>query len=404
MNLGYRITALFALAAAALGLAACGGSGDDSSSTGNSAGTIKIMAMGPIEAPQFSLESIKVGAEAAVDEINADGGVNGKQIDLIVCNDGNDTNKAVACAREAIKEEVAAMVGGYTLFEPQVVPLIEAAGIPWIGPTAIQNSTSKSYYLLGGEGATLAFSMGLYLDERGCKQSVAIGENLPTVKPAAALFNLGVEAGGGTPGEPVYGAENAADWAPFVAAATGSGADCISILTSPTNAPKIVSAAAQSGESITTIAPLSVLPAESVEALGKTAEGVILVSGYLPYSAQTPAIKRLEAEAKKISAEVPLDSVLESTYAATKLFADVAEGEGEVDAQNTAAALSKLKHYDTELGPVVDFTAANPTTTFSRVTNTKVFVLEVKNGEIVLAQKQPLDTMPAFEALAEAGK
>jgi ABC-type branched-subunit amino acid transport system substrate-binding protein len=400
MNLGYRIGALVALSASALGLAACGGSSSDTSSSG----AIKVMAMGPIEAPQFSLESIKVGAEAAVDQINAEGGVNGEQIDLIVCNDGNDTNKAVACAREAVKEEVAAMVGGYTLFEPQVVPIIEAAGIPWIGPTAIQNSTSKSYFLLGGEGATLAFAMGLYLDEAGCKQSVAIGENLPTVKAAAGLVELGVQAGGGSPGEAVFGASNAADWAPVVAAATGAGADCLSILTSATNAPQVVAAVAQSGEQVTVRAPLSILPAESVAALGSAADGTILVSGYLPYSAKTPALKRLESKARKISPKVPLDAILESTYAAVKLFAHAAEGESEVDAASTVKALEKVKGYDTELGPIVDFTQGNPTKTFDRVVNTKVFVLEAQGGEIVLAQKQPLDTMPAFEALAAAGK
>jgi len=408
MDLGYRIGALAALAASAIALAACGGSGDDTSggSTGgaDAEGTIKIMAMGPVEAPQFSLESIKVGAEAAVDEINGAGGIDGQQIELIVCNDGNDTNKAVACAREAVKEEVAAMVGGYTLFEPQVVPIVEAAGIPWIGPTAIQNSTSESYFLLGGEGATLAFAMGLYFDEIGCEESVAVGENLPTAKAAAGLYELGVQAGGGTPGKPVYGASNAADWAPVVAAATGAGADCLAIITSATNAPKVVQAAAQSGEDVKVAAPLSVLPAESVQALGAAADGTILVSGYLPYSAKTAALKKLETEAKAISPQVPLDAILESTYAAVKLFAHAAETEPEVDAANTAKALAAVKAYDTELGPVVDFTAANPTETFSRVVNTKVFVLEAKNGEIVLARKQPLDTAPAFEALAAAGK
>src|SRR5262249_45906333 len=163
----------------------------------------------------------------------------------------------VACAREAISDEVAAMVGGYTIFEPQVVPLVERAGIPWVGPTAIQNSTSSSYFLLGGEGATLAFAMGLYLDEQNCKQSVAVGENLPTAKAAAQLVELGIQAGGGTPGEAVYGASNAADWGPVVAAATDAGADCLALLTSATNAPKVVTAVAQSGEDVTLTAPLS---------------------------------------------------------------------------------------------------------------------------------------------------
>lgn len=400
-----RVTGLpAALAICALALAACGSSDESSSGESGSTETVKIMAMGPIEAPDFSLPSIGVGAEAAVEKINAAGGIDGQQIELIVCNDGNDPNKAVACAREAIDEEVAALVGGYTIFEPQVVPLVERAGIPWIGPTAIQNSTSESYFLLGGEGATLAFGMGLYLDEQNCEKSVAVGENLPTVKAAAQLFELGVQVGGGSAGEAVYGASNAADWGPVVAAATGDGADCLALITSATNAPKVVTAVAQSGEDITLTAPLSILPAESVAALGSAADGTILMSGYLPFSADAPAVAELEAAAKKIDPQVPLDAQLESAYAAVETFADAVAGLPEVDAETTAAALAKVRAFDTGLGPVVDFTGSNLTQTFSRVVNTDVYVLEARNGEIVLKQKEPLDTLPAFEALAAAGK
>lgn len=397
-----------AVAICALALTACGGgsssSGSDTSGGEASGKTIKLMAMGPIEAPQFSLPSIGVGAEAAADQINEEGGVDGKQIDLIVCNDENDPNKAVACAREAIEEEVAALVGGYTIFEPQVVPLIEKAGIPWVGPTAIQNSTSPNYFLLGGEGATLAFAMGLYFDQEHCKMTVPVGENLPTAKAAAGLVELGVQAGGGTPGKAVYGASNAADWGPVVAAASGEGGDCLALLTSATNGPKVVTAVAQSGEELRLASPLSILPGESIEALGSAADGTILMSGYLPFSAATPTVAKLEAEAQKIDPKVPLDAELESAYASVETFAKAVEGLPTVNAETTMEALPKLKGFDTGLGPVADFTRTNPTKTFSRVVNTKVYVLEAKNGEVVLAQKQPLDTAPAFEALAKAGQ
>ncbi len=388
----------------ALALAACGSGGGSSSESSSGGETIKLMAMGPIEAPQFSLPSIGVGAEAAVDRINEEGGIGGKQVDLIVCNDENDPNKAVACAREAITEEVAALVGGYTIFEPQVVPLIEKAGIPWVGPTAIQNSTSPNYFLLGGEGATLAFAMGLYFDQQHCAKTVPVGENLPTAKAAAQLVELGVAAGGGTPGEAVYGASDAADWGPVVAAATGEGGDCLALLTSATNGPKVVTAVAQSGEGLRLASPLSILPGESIKALGSAADGTILMSGYLPFSSGAPAVAELEAAARKIDPKVPLDAELESAYASVETFAKAVEGVPTVNAETAMKALPKLKGYDTGLGPVVDFTKTNPTKTFSRVVNTDVYVLEAKDGEVVLAQKQPLDTAPAFEALAKAGR
>jgi ABC-type branched-subunit amino acid transport system substrate-binding protein len=166
----------------------------------------------------------------------------------------------------------------------------------------------------------------------------------------------------------------------------------------------VVTAVAQSGEDLQLAAPLSILPGESIKALGSAADGTILLSGYLPFSSGAPTVTKLEAEAQKIDPKVPLDAELESAYASVETFAKAVEGLPTVNAETTMSALPKLSGYDTGLGPVVDFGASNPTKTFSRVVNTKVYVLEAKDGEVVLAQKQPLDTAPAFEALAKAGK
>jgi ABC-type branched-subunit amino acid transport system substrate-binding protein len=166
----------------------------------------------------------------------------------------------------------------------------------------------------------------------------------------------------------------------------------------------VVTAVAQSGEELQLASPLSILPGESIKALGSAADGTILLSGYLPFSSGAPTVKKLQTEAQKIDPQVPLDAELESAYASVETFAKAVEGLPTVDAETTMQALPKLKGFDTGLGPVVDFTQTNPTKTFSRVVNTDVYVLEAKNGEVVLAQKQPLDTAPAFEALAKAGK
>lgn len=410
MSFRYRGAAVAAAVACALTVAACGSSSDDGGGSGSAGGDggseapIKIMAVGPIDAPSFSLPSIEVGARVGVDEVNAAGGIDGRRLELVVCDDGNDPNTAAGCARQAVKDGVAAIVGGYTAFEPQIVPIVERAGIPWIGPTALQNSTSESYWLLGGEGATLAFAMGIWLDGQRCERIAGIGENLPPVRAGVQLFDLGVASVRGPVGEAVYGAQNAADWSPVVAAATGEGVDCLGILSSPANAPKIVTAAAQSGRSLTKAAPLSVLPAQAVRALGEAANGTALMSGYLPFSSDVPAVARLRAAAQEVDPEVPLDALLESTYASVKVFAEAASGLDTVDAESVASALPSVRGFDTGLGPVVDFSASNPTRTFSRVVNTRVFVLRAQDGEIVLAQDEPIDTAPAFAALAAAGR
>lgn len=400
-NLRAAATVAAAVACAA-GAAACGSSDEGSAAGGGDA--IKVMTIGPVEAPQFSVPSIEVGARAAVDAINADGGIDGRRLELIVCNDENDPNAAVGCARRAVAERVAAIVGGYTMFEPQVVPVVERAGIPWVGPTALQNSTSESYHLLGGEAATLTFAIGQRLAEQGCREVVTIGENAPASKAAVELVGAGVEAAGGRNGRPVYGATNAADWGPVVAAALADGADCLAFMGSVGNTPKVVTAVAQSGRDVTVATAQSLLPAQAVEALGDAADGVVMTSGYLPFTSSEPGVRALVRAARAIDPDVPLDAQLQSSYAAVKVFAEAARGLDTVDAETVGAALDRLSGFDTGLGPVVDFTRPNPTRSFARVTNPEVFVLEARGGEVVLADPEPLDTTPVFEALADAGR
>lgn len=76
--------------------------------------------------------------EMLVEETNANGGVNGEQIELVVYDDGGDPNQARTFATRLLEEdEVVAVIGGTTtgatmamvpLFEQAEVPLISLAG------------------------------------------------------------------------------------------------------------------------------------------------------------------------------------------------------------------------------------------------------------------------------------
>ena len=404
MTRNQRLAVVAATLSGMLALAACGTSSSDDGSEDKA--PIKLMVTGPLESSIVSLPSIEVGGRVAVDQINASGGINGHKIELIACNDKGDPNAAIACARRAIKEHVVALVGGFSGFEPQIVPLLERAGIPWVGNTAVQNSTSRIYYMLGGEGAALAFAMAIYLSDpaQGCTKISAVAENAPSSKAAVQLFQTGVTTAGGTNGKPAYGAETTADWGPVVAGAIDDGSNCLAVLGSPQNTPKIITAINQSGDAVKTVVPQSLLPDQAVAAMGKAADGVILTSGYLPYTADAPAVQELVKRAKKLNSDVPLDGVLESTYASVLVVAEAAKALDQITAETLTEALGKLKGFDTGLGPVVDFTATNPTKLFSRILNTKVFLLKAEGGKTVLEQPQPLDTMPAFTALGQAGQ
>src|ERR1700757_4098021 len=75
---------------------------------------IEIAVVGPITGSNAALgEQMKRGAEMAVADINAKGGVLGKKLDLIVADDACDPKQAVAAANQLVEKKVVFVDGHY---------------------------------------------------------------------------------------------------------------------------------------------------------------------------------------------------------------------------------------------------------------------------------------------------
>ena len=101
------------LVAAGLGLAGCGGSG--SSDSGSSDGAIKVGVMGPLSGSvaQYGV-ACRDGALLYFKQVNADGGINGKQIETDVQDEKGDATEAVTVYNKLVEDGVTAIVGDVT--------------------------------------------------------------------------------------------------------------------------------------------------------------------------------------------------------------------------------------------------------------------------------------------------
>ncbi|WP_298725219.1 branched-chain amino acid ABC transporter substrate-binding protein [uncultured Ferrovibrio sp.] len=81
---------------------------------GAASAQVKIALNGPITGQLASFgEQMKRGAEMAVADLNAKGGVNGQKVELILGDDQCDPKQAVAVANRAAQEKVAAVIGHF---------------------------------------------------------------------------------------------------------------------------------------------------------------------------------------------------------------------------------------------------------------------------------------------------
>ncbi len=80
------------------------------------------------------------------------GGIKGRPLEILVCDDKADAGEAAACARTAVEEKVVANVGGFTLDVGQAIEIYEENDIAWFGeccPIRDQEFKSPNSFPLG---------------------------------------------------------------------------------------------------------------------------------------------------------------------------------------------------------------------------------------------------------------
>jgi ABC-type branched-subunit amino acid transport system substrate-binding protein len=182
---------------------AAGGSGDD---------PIKVMTWAPENTNTTNKPGMPAFAKAYARWINARGGLGGRKITVLTCNDHNDSVTAARCAQRAADEGVVAVVGSYSQHADAFLPPLEGAGIPYIGGYGNTNAefTSPLSYPVNGGQATLLAGLGKAL--AGCgpvalvRPDTIVGDELPT------LLDSGLTAGGHPAAEDLRAQEDATEY------------------------------------------------------------------------------------------------------------------------------------------------------------------------------------------------
>ncbi|HHT42255.1 MAG TPA: ABC transporter substrate-binding protein [Firmicutes bacterium] len=82
-------------------------------------------------------QSVRNAVTMAIDDINAAGGINGRQINLVILDDKGDGTEAAQAARRLIDRENVALILGPVITPAvmAVAPIAQSAGIPMLTPT-----------------------------------------------------------------------------------------------------------------------------------------------------------------------------------------------------------------------------------------------------------------------------
>ncbi|WP_405021185.1 ABC transporter substrate-binding protein [Kitasatospora sp. NBC_00070] len=164
---GGRRVGSVAAAAALLAVAGCGG---PAGAAGDGEALV-VMTWAPSGTGSVDRPGVTALAEEIGREVNAKGGRAGRKLKVLTCNEHNTAAGATACAQQAVAAHVIAVIGSYSQFGDTFMPVLGAAGIPYLGGYGVSGSdfsSPLSYPVAGGTPALIAGS-GRQLAAAGCK-------------------------------------------------------------------------------------------------------------------------------------------------------------------------------------------------------------------------------------------
>lgn len=377
----------------ALLAAGCGGSASGSTAeTSALKGTpVKVMVWAPENTQGSAQPGVRLTAQAYEKWINANGGIKGGPLKVLTCNEKNDPDEAEKCAQQAVAEKVVAVVGSYSLAGDRYMPILQKAGIPYLGGTGVsaaEFSNPLSFPVNGGTPVVFA-AHGRQLVEDGCKKISGVRYDVAAAAIVSQFLTLGAVSAGGTPPKDLKVPITATDLAPQVAAAT-KGSDCVSVILG-THSDLFVKAYVQSGAKTKLGSVVGNLTPELAASTGGSAsplEGAA-ITGYYPPTSDA-AWKDFVAATKGAKDIDPTNGADATAWVAFKVFTEAVKKLPTVSAEALVQELNTTTGIDTGgLTPPLTWSAATelPIKGLNRIHNTTATEMAIRDGKIEWAKE-----------------
>ena len=236
--------------------ASCGGdgeNGEESTSREPLSGEPVIVGFINLEgSPLGSLPALRDGSEAARKYINGElNGVEGRPLEFEVCITNGTPESSTVCANKMVERRAVAVLGGVDLGSAASLPILAAAGIPYIGMTPLlpADLTTEGAFTLDPGGLGTAANAFYAVNDLDAERVTILHDDSPEGRQLAEAFVRPVLAKGVPSGGIKLVAEkkDSADMAPAVAAATQEDPDAVIVVFPPPACSRIMQAASALG-------------------------------------------------------------------------------------------------------------------------------------------------------------
>ena len=291
--------------------------------------------------------SARIGAELAVEQANADGGANGKKVELVVYDDQANPKESVPIATKLIeKDQVSvAISGSYSGSTRAAAGVFQDAGVPYISAYAIHPDITRAgdfVFRTSFVGEVQGRAGAKLIGETLGKKSVAIitlkndfGKSLAAgFREAASKFGVTVKS------EYEYGIKDR-QFGPIVAKVKSDNPDAIYASGYFFTAGPLVSQFRAAGVTVPIIGQEGYDSEKFIKIAGDAAEGTIITTSLDRDSDAAETKAFIEAFEKK--AGFTADMVAASAHTAVKVAVAALRAAGSTDRKAVRDAIAKTK-------------------------------------------------------------
>jgi ABC-type branched-subunit amino acid transport system substrate-binding protein len=258
--------------------------------------TVGLMTV--FESPIVSLKDQADALEAAAKAFNARGGANGSCVKVHNCDDGANTNQAVACVRELDQAGVVATVNDQgTAGQAEVSAAMQKAKIPRVASNVSQDDWGDpNAYPMDASGTGGTFMQPAALISSDVKD---IGIVRVDLAGASALITLLKQLFSDDGAKFVYDGpvpSGTTDYSQFVLAAQQAGAKGLTLSLGEQEAVQVVRAAEQLGSDLKIAVGLGTYSHAAAADLGDYAQQMVFTNGFAPATADLPVYKAMRED------------------------------------------------------------------------------------------------------------
>jgi len=286
-------------------------------------------------------EAGRNGAQIAVEEINRAGGIDGRQVELIVRDDAQDPERAIAAINELIGARVEAIVGPMTSAMAEVVlPIAEKANVVLVSPTVNARHffglDDHLFLIMSSTTEEAALSADYHFAQSGARRVVAIHDlkNRAYTESWLRDFTVEFQERGGSVVPIAFESGPDVDFAAIARAVLGVQPDAILLIASALDAARVAQRIRENDSRILIFASQWASTARLIELGGNAVEEVVLHS-YFDRESKAPGLLRLrQAYVQRFLREPDYAGV--AAYDATHaVLAGLARRQGEQSLRDT---------------------------------------------------------------------